>query len=947
MSFLANRQESLLAVNTAIDGFLTTVFGDDFQSRLSSKETGSHSENVSITPIAVDISGELLALDLKPAQVQALLMEFNRSLALLTKHWENVQTPRPSTLDLQHMYSQTIQGLYEAEVQDLQLDFLSQIKDRIEGRHCEDLGSNHPEEIISHPCDPPESACSQSDSSCLDEGESEPEESSAELERYYMILERLFASGIQHPTRELKAVMSAEWGVSQRSVAVWFQNRRDRKDDDIIAEIDFTTRLNLGIEAEDEWSDEGEVPWDTLEDFDDDDVPDLPLIESGAAPYRVPSLSHSVATESESSSSRLPSPGYKIEFPSPRSKSPEIRPTTPEALSQTSLCSISASPFTFAAPAQQAQNSFLYVARECPPLFHTDSGMPSQTVNIDRNWLRSTSQHHPSQPQIGQPRRTLGPSSAPRISVAAQPSTPPFTPPLRFTSLHSPPAFPSLSSEVRSTSRPSFSTSSRASTPALSTTSTSEASVPVATPTTHAFVSSFSPPVQSCSPSRFFTDVEIDEETGDPTIPVFDFDFGPPHPIQSYGTYRDIHLKFETSGFESIGAEAKRNTSVAVEGQTCRPIEVTEGGPSKALLAPECDTNSVSDAENNESEVGRIIFFPSAQGLSEEEGGSVILKHPNLNRPPASFEDAVQLHFLATAAALVDDREVRRDAEVIDIVAEALSDSNSKTSPVLVANEPVMDALLPMPKTAKVEDSSAATVAVPEHIALPPSPCIPSSYPSCAIVRPESDSANFIGSSSTLVSSRTLGGDTESLSAESPTTPPHRFDTCHSNDPADIPLPPSPSPLTPALTAPDSFVGSSGSPPCSSVDFTSDASSPSCPPSPHEIGDPLPEVASAKSVIVFPSTSDSLSSKFEISYPLSLEEPPLLDLSWGSDLDSCLNRAREVSPFEEFMPASLIFQPPPPKHDPEVQCLLDSVLKNWTNVGLGPLLISQPHFQSS
>ncbi|KAF8338288.1 uncharacterized protein EI90DRAFT_3152013 [Cantharellus anzutake] len=896
--------------------------------------------NLSITPMVVDISSNLQSLALEPFEIEVLKTEFDHSLAILTDNWTDVPVQpynHPQAPERLRSYSSAIQSLYESEVLSLKRKFLAQIE------ALQHEGS--PDSVIAATggldCDDSSSVVSSDDLTSSDpDDNSEHEEQCSELERYYLILERIFLSGIRHPTREQKAVMAAKWSVSPRSIAVWFQNRRDREDDDIMAEIDFAARLHIGVEDEGDWSDEGEVPWDSLEDFnnDDDEIPDLPVIESGAAPYRIPSLSHSVATESDSSASRFPSPVNTLGVPSPPFKSndfPGACPTTPEVPPQTpSLPSISA---FIPSTTPQSQNSSLVEGPGHQSLVHISASfaskdMPSSIMDTRQDWLPKASRcsltHTPPSNTCEAPGQTL--SSDLCSPFTFQPSNasssifPPF--PFKFTS-------PSSSSPVL---RPSFSASTRASTPTRSSPcSLDEISEPPVAPTTpNVFSDSLRAPIMhSASSSDLPVGPPIHEEIDRPAadtlrITTFKFDFSPPCLIQPCDTYPNV---FGTSHIEPTEATLKSREakSPAVGGeQLCEGVEDTGAGLSKelGLPAPKDITRSVSCTEIHESEIGRIIFFPSAQDLSENEMNvSTTFEQPSLNRPLASFEDAVQLHFLATAAALVDDRQhagARRcGRELIDTVAEA----SPKTNPGRVSDddEPLMGVLPPMESHTRVEGAAALAMAIPEHVPLPPSPCLQPSHP-VSVTEPAD--GHFPTSPHTP-------GKVSALLLESSTIPCHSPSARHPSgtfgNPTEIPLPPSPRPSTPSLSE-DCFDGLRFSPSSSS-----DASSPPCPLTPREIDNTLAE--DARPIVIFPPINTFQCSDPAIPQPLSLQEPSLLDLSWGSDLHSALSNTRELSPFEEFMSSSLIFQTPPPKPNPEVQSLLDSILRNWSSPGLGHL----------
>ena len=217
----------------------------------------------------------------------------------------------------------------------------------------------------------------------------------------------------------------------------------------------------------------------------------------------------------------------------------------------------------------------------------------------------------------------------------------------------------------------------------------------------------------------------------------FEFDFGPPNPIPPYDLYHDIHLTFGSSDFEPVKTMTKKRVppSSVVEEQS---LESDQTRKSRELtnINDSVDPTNAADflllARNEESEAGRMIFFPPAND-TEREKAPVSLEHPTLNRPVASFEVAVQLHFLAAAAAFVDEREpvkARQKAKnVIDAVTVPLP-----PSPILQATSvdgvqddgPLMMALTPMPADVEVREAEKINSADPEEMTLPHSPSMES-----------------------------------------------------------------------------------------------------------------------------------------------------------------------------------------------------------------------------
>ncbi len=141
-----------------------------------------------------------------------------------------------------------------------------------------------------------------------------------------------------------------------------------------------------------------------------------------------------------------------------------------------------------------------------------------------------------------------------------------------------------------------------------------------------------------------------------------------------------------------------------------------------------------------------------------------------------------------------------------------------------------------------------------------------------------------------------------------------------SNSPANVPLPPSPPPPEP-LTLSENAV----------TDIES-SHAPSDPTS--ETKNFLPSSSSTENpntmpIITFPSTAHFFDFKPIALQPLSLGANPSLDLSWSPDSRTTRSKERELSPFEEFMPSTIDFQPPPPKPNSELQNILESFFLNW------------------
>src|SRR5258708_20626012 len=90
MSSTETCRQPLLALKSAIDGSLANIFGTEPTHQRSSPPTNlPPMSRININPVMVDISAELIALELNDAQTKAITTAVNRTLLLLTRYWSN------------------------------------------------------------------------------------------------------------------------------------------------------------------------------------------------------------------------------------------------------------------------------------------------------------------------------------------------------------------------------------------------------------------------------------------------------------------------------------------------------------------------------------------------------------------------------------------------------------------------------------------------------------------------------------------------------------------------------------------------------------------------------------------------------------------------------------------------------------------------------------------